>query len=206
MAVSGFIEIASDSPELANAPQAAAALSRAESAADRMAAMITDLLHFARIGGARPRRTDVDLDTLVATVVEDLHPVIEESDASVTANTAVTLTGDETLLRALVQNLIANAVKFSAASGVAPIVRVDAHRVSAGWRVAVDDNGPGVARELRERVFGLMERGDADDVAGTGIGLSTCRRIVEAHGGRIGIEDSSLGGASVWFVIADSAA
>ena len=205
MAVSGFIEIASDSPELANAPQAAAALARAESAADRMAAMITDLLHFARIGGAHPRRMELDLDVLVATVVEDLHALVGDTGASVTSETGIRVVGDETLLRALLQNLVANAVKFSAASGVVPRVRIEAHRVSAGWRVAVDDNGPGVAPELRERVFGLMERGDAEDVAGTGIGLSTCRRIVEAHGGRIGIEDSALGGASVWFVIADSA-
>ncbi|RWZ58307.1 hypothetical protein ELQ92_14890 [Labedella populi] len=55
-------------------------------------------------------------------------------------------------------------------------------------------------------MFGLMERGGAEEVVGTGIDLSTCRRIVEAHGSRSGIEDSSLGGASVWFVIADTAA
>ena len=69
-----------------------------------------------------------------------------------------------------------------------------------GWRVAVDDNGPGVAPEDRERVFGLMERA-ASAVAGLGIGLSTCRRAVEAHGGLMAIDESDAGGASVWFTL-----
>ncbi|MFA4841396.1 MAG: ATP-binding protein, partial [Agrococcus sp.] len=55
--------------------------------------------------------------------------------------------------------------------------------------------------DQRERVFGLLERGEAPGVDGLGIGLSTCRRIVEAHGGRIGIDESPLGGASVWVVL-----
>jgi signal transduction histidine kinase len=201
MAVSGFLELATDSPEMANAPHAAKALARAESAADRMAAMITDLLDFARIGGARPRRLPIELDPLVSSVVEDLDATIGSTAATVVIETPLQVHGDETLLRALLQNLVANAVKFSAAAGVVPRVHVRAERVSAGVRVTVDDNGPGVPTEQRERVFDLMERAAGSEIAGLGIGLSTCRRIVEAHGGRIGIDEAALGGASVWFVL-----
>nr|WP_228507208.1 GAF domain-containing sensor histidine kinase [Plantibacter sp. VKM Ac-2880] len=203
MAVSGFLELATDSPEMANAPHAAKALARAESAADRMAVMITDLLDFARIGGARPRRERVDLEPLVSSVIEDLDAVIVATGATVVIDTPLPVHGDETLLRALLQNLIANAVKFSAADGAVPHVLVQAERVSAGVLVAVEDNGPGVAPEQRERVFDLMERAAGSEVAGLGIGLSTCRRIVEAHGGRIEIDESGLGGASVWFLLPD---
>lgn len=201
MAVSGFLELATESPEMVNAPEAAKALARAESAADRMARMITDLLHFARVGGAQPRSVPVVFDDLVGSVLEDLHAAVTESSATVVVDAPVTITGDETLLGAVVQNLIANALKFSAASGVVPCIEIHAHEVSAGWRVSVDDNGPGIPAAERERVFALMERAVGDDVAGLGIGLSTCRRIVQAHGGSIGIEDSALGGASVWMVL-----
>ncbi|PSL39152.1 GAF domain-containing protein [Labedella gwakjiensis] len=201
MAVSGFLELATDSPEMVNAPEAAKALARAESAADRMARMITDLLHFARVGGTQPRRVPIDLEDLVSSVLEDLHAPIEQTGATVVVDAPFTIVGDETLLGAVVQNLVANALKFSAVSGAMPRIEVHAHEVSAGWRVSVDDNGPGVPRAQRERVFDLMERAVGDEVAGLGIGLSTCRLIVQAHGGSIGIDDSALGGASVWMVL-----
>ena len=198
-ALRGFLELASSSPELADAPFATMALSRAELAADRMNALVVDLLEYARVGG-RARRTAVDLGAVVAAVVEDLDAQLAGSGATVRVGDLPEVTGDETMLRALLQNLLANAVKFTAASGVAPVVSVACDEISDGWRVAVDDNGPGVPPADRERVFGLMERA-ASTVDGLGIGLSTCRRIVEAHGGLMGIDDSDAGGASVWFTL-----
>lgn len=203
MAVSGFLELATDSPEMVNAPFAATVIARAESAASRMAIMITDLLTFAQAGGSQPRREQIDLQFLVNSVVEDLHSAIEETGAKVVVDAPVRLLGDPTLLRALLQNLVANAIKFSAAAGDTPVVEVRAQEISTGWRLTVDDNGPGIAPQQRESVFDLMDRGTAHGVSGLGIGLSTCRRIVQAHGGRIGIEDSGLGGASVWVVLPD---
>ncbi len=200
-AVAGFIELAAMDPRLADAPHAAHALERADAAADRMGAMITDLLEYARLGGAQPRRDDLDLAPIAAAVVDDLDTAITSSVATVTAGFDARVTGDETLLRALLQNLVANALKFSVASGVSPHVDIRSVAIEGGTRLTVDDNGPGIPLDQRDRVFGLMERGDAGDVPGLGIGLSTCRRIVEAHGGRIGVEESPLGGARVWVVL-----
>jgi signal transduction histidine kinase len=201
MAVSGFIELAADSPEMADAPQATESLARAESAATRMGTMIGDLLDYARAGGARPRQDDVDVQHVVRAVVDDLSTVIAAAGARIEVDAAIRLTGDATLLRALVQNLVANAIKFTSAVGVEPHIVIVAETLVGGWRLSVDDNGPGVAPEDRERVFDLMDRGSSDDVPGLGIGLSTCQRIVEAHGGSIGIGESALGGASVWVVL-----
>ncbi|CAD6008877.1 GAF domain-containing sensor histidine kinase [Agreia sp. COWG] len=200
-AVSGFIELAADSPEVVAAPQVAAALFRADAAATRMGAMIADLLDYARLGGARPRREQVALPDLIGDVLDDLDQALTATDTEVTVDADARISGDPTLLHALFQNLIANAVKFSHAVGVTPRVEVRAYALDGSWRVTVDDNGPGVPAEQRERVFGLMERGAAGDAPGLGIGLSTCRRIVEAHGGSIGIDDSPLGGASVWVIL-----
>jgi signal transduction histidine kinase len=201
MAVSGFLELASDSPEMVNAPEAAKSLARAESAADRMARMITDLLHFARVGGAQPRMVDIDLEELVRTVLEDLDSSIRETGAGIIVDARLDVVGDRTLLGAVIQNLVANALKFSSAEGKAPQIGITAMEISSGWRISVDDDGPGVPISERERVFALMERAVGDEIAGLGIGLSTCRRIVQAHGGSMGIEDSALGGASVWLVL-----
>jgi len=198
-AVAGFVELAATSPELDSAPDARQWLARADAAAGRMQAMIADLLDYARLGGAHPRRESLDLPEIVATVIDDLDATIADTGARVTADVPGTVVGDPTLVRALLQNLVANAVKFSAAAGATP-PRVDirASEVDGVCRITVDDNGPGVPAEQRMRVFDLMERGSAEGVPGLGIGLATCRRIVEAHGGRIGIEDSPLGGARVW--------
>ncbi|WP_306232189.1 sensor histidine kinase [Agrococcus beijingensis] len=198
-ALQGFLELATDSPELADAPQASRALERAESAASRMGAMVADLLDFARLGG-QARREPVDLGAVLRDVVDDLDAQLRASSATVSVGELPQVDGDATQLRALLQNLVANAVKFSAATREAPVVEVRAQLLSGGWRITVDDDGPGVPLEQRERVFALLERG-ASDVEGLGIGLSTCRRIVEAHGGRIGIDDSPLGGASVWVLL-----
>lgn len=199
-ALTGFIELAVDSPDIVNAPAAAQALSRAESAAVRMDDMISDLLAYARVGGASPQRARVDLGAVTASVLEDLHSEIEASAAHIVRDVEIEPIGDPTLLRAVLQNLVANAVKFTVAAGRTPQIEIRAHAVHEGWRVTVDDNGPGVPVDDRERVFALMERG-ASEADGLGIGLSTCRRVVELHGGRIGIDDSPLGGARVWMLL-----
>jgi signal transduction histidine kinase len=157
--------------------------------------------------GGRVDQAPVDLHAQALAVVEDLSAEVAAGGGSIEVSGLPTVPGDQTLLRVLLQNLISNALKFSRPGTpfAAPAqVRVAAERVSGGWRVAVDDNGPGVPEAERERVFGLLERGDdpaTRGVQGWGIGLSTCQRIVEAHGGRIGIDDSPLGGASVWMLL-----
>jgi signal transduction histidine kinase len=200
-AVAGFIELAADSPEVVAAPMVAAALFRADAAAMRMDSMIADLLDFARLGGARPRRQPLELDDLLTAVLDDLDQAIRITETVVTVDAEAHLSGDPTLLGALFQNLVANAVKFSHAAGVDPRVDIRAYELDGNWRITVDDNGPGVPEDQRERVFGLMERNTSSDTPGLGIGLSTCRRIVDAHGGSIGIGESPLGGASVWVLL-----
>jgi signal transduction histidine kinase len=205
MALSGFIELAADSPELSDAPQASRALARAEAAADRMSTMISDLLDFARVGGEVPRLAAVDVEDVMAAVIDDLDTPLAQTRATIEVDAPAPVVADPTLLRGLLQNLVANAVKFSATTSDAPHIIVRVEPLPDGSRITVDDNGPGIPEPQREKVFGLMERGDQTDVAGLGIGLSTCRRIVEGHHGRIGIAESPAGGASVWVVLPHAA-
>ena len=99
------------------------------------------------------------------------------------------------------QNLVATALKF-VRPGVPPQDDVAATRTALGWWVTVADNGPGVPLSEWDRVFEPFNRVDKS-VPGAGIGLSTCKRIVEAHGGRIGLSASPTGGALVWFELPD---
>jgi len=195
-ALTGFLEIALDSGEIDPASTAAMALARADGAAGRMNDMVTELLAYAK-AGARLQRTDVDLGAVVGAVLEDLDAAISEASAVVTCDADLHVAGDPMMLRMLLQNLVANAVKFGRAAGREPRVAITAVERADAWELAVDDDGPGVPPAARERVFDVMERAAGDDVPGLGIGLSTCRRVVEAHGGRILIEDSALGGARV---------
>jgi signal transduction histidine kinase len=170
----------------------AALLTRAASAADRMRAMI-DALHDYAVAGTGLSPDRVDLTELVA----ELEP-----DARVSA--LPTVTADPDQMRMLMANLLSNATHF-VREGATPRVAVDAARVGDGWRVEVVDDGRGIPAEDRERVFEPMVRLDKT-VPGTGVGLSTCRRIVEAHGGRIGLAEAPGGGTVAWFELPDGAA
>ncbi|GAA4189732.1 hypothetical protein GCM10022219_05940 [Microbacterium oryzae] len=198
-ALTGFLEIAADDAEAAGAMRAASLMARAGAAADRMGDMIADVLAFARAGGAKPHLEDVDLGRLAREVVDDLSGPDDASAITLAADVAVR--ADPALLRPLLQNLVVNARKFAGAVRERPRIEVRAHALPSGWRITVDDDGPGIPVAERERVFRLFERGADEAAAGSGIGLATCRRLVAAHGGQIGVEESPLGGARFWVLL-----
>jgi signal transduction histidine kinase len=171
---------------------------RALGATGRMQSLIDDLLAYARVG-AELQRVPVDLAGVLADVREDLAAPL--ADATLVLGDLPTVTGDPVQLRAVVQNLVANAAKFTR-PGEPPYVEVDGTRIDGGWRVEVCDRGPGIPEDQRDRVFQPLARID-EDVEGSGIGLSTCRRIIEAHGGRIGLADAANGGTCAWFELPD---
>lgn len=167
---------------------------RAVGGAERMQSLIDDLLAFARVGGEL-QRTSVDLAAVLADVRLDLAAPL--ADATFVTGDLPTVVGDAVQLRAVLQNLVANAAKFTR-PGQKPHIEVDATRIGDSWRIEVLDRGPGIAEDQRERVFQPLARVD-DSIEGSGIGLTTCRRIVEAHGGRIGLTDTAYGGTCAWF-------
>jgi signal transduction histidine kinase len=100
----------------------------------------------------------------------------------------------------LFQNLISNAIKFC--KDRVPRVQVDAVAAAGRWRFSVTDNGIGLAPEYRGRLFVIFKRlHGRSEYPGTGIGLAICKRIVEHHGGEIGIESAPEGGSVFWFTL-----
>ena len=162
----------------------------------RMVTLIDDLLDYARVGGGL-NNVEVELDDVVEAVTEDLLAPLHEAGAQVIAKDLPVVRGDWAQLYSVFQNLISNAARFGRA-GVSPRIVITAERAADRWRIEVADNGTGVAEDRRAAMFALLARG-SKSVPGSGIGLATCKRIVEAHGGRIGMDDSPEGGLLVWF-------
>lgn len=161
----------------------------------RMQEMIRDILAFARLGGAL-NLAPTDLGALARDVSADLG-VTADDDPRITIGELPVVTGDATQLRAVLQNLVSNALKFG---GPEPRVELRSRRTPDGWRIEVGDRGPGIDPDDVGRVFDPFVRGNTE-IEGTGIGLATCRRIVHAHSGSIGIQPREGGGTTAWFQI-----
>jgi signal transduction histidine kinase len=167
---------------------------------ERMRHLIDDLLAYSRVGSRPLELRVVDCFRVLARVDLDLRGIITESDASIEIAELPTVRADPEQLERLFENLLSNAVKFRGPEP--PRVRVFAERDGAEWRFSVIDNGIGIEPRQAERVFNMFQRLHArSEYAGTGIGLSICKRIVERHGGRIWVEQAEGGGSAFRFTI-----
>ena len=175
--------------------------------AKRLQVLINDLLTFSRVGRANEVLVRLPLDAALDTAITAVAAAVEESGAVIERPDHLPeVTGDATLLAMLWQNLISNGIKFRAA-GRAPVVRITAAEQPGGmWQFCVQDNGIGIQPEFAEKIFVIFQRLHGRDAyPGTGIGLALCKRIVEHHGGEIGLEEPEGGGARVCFTLPSAA-
>lgn len=202
-AVMGYVQELADLPSVAEDPEGSWLAERAGQSAARMYAQMTELLDYGHVGG-RLGSEEVDLGRVAYLVRDDLGDLVRAGGADLVIHTLPVVRGDENQLRSVLQNLISNALKFTL-PGVPARVTVSARRGASGTRVEVADRGVGVPVGQAAGVFTLFERTGQVDVEGHGIGLATCRRVVEAHGGRIGLESRDGGGTVAWFELPDNA-
>lgn len=166
--------------------------------ASRMQRLIQDLLAFSRIGTAGKEFACVSSEEVLGRVLRNLSLAIEDSHAEITHGPLPEVFADEGQLVQLLQNLIANAIKYH--SDIAPLVHIAAEYESERdqWVFSVRDNGLGIESQYFEKIFGMFQRlHGREEFSGTGIGLAICRKIVERHGGAISVE-SSLGHGSIF--------
>jgi signal transduction histidine kinase len=172
--------------------------------AQRMQALIQDLLAYSRVGSKPEEASDVDLNAVVTDVRRLLRQALEESGGEVVTTGLPTVVGRERQFTQLLQNLIGNALKFRHPDRK-PRVEVVAERLPTAWRITVRDNGIGFDPKHADRIFQIFQRlHGRDQYAGTGIGLAICKRIVELNGGRIGAESVEGQGSTFWFTVPDS--
>ncbi|TKV29091.1 GAF domain-containing sensor histidine kinase [Arthrobacter sp. NamB2] len=194
--VVGLAELAEDEPALQEGP-AGTYFKRIGASALRMASMVENLLGYSRVGGAAHPRV-VPLAEVVGAAVDDLGHSVD--GVRITADDFEGK-ADREQLRVLIQNLLTNAVAY-ARPGVPPEVRITGTGTPESWRLDVADNGKGIPPEDYDRVLEPLVRLEREgDPAGTGIGLATCVRIAQAHGGRLTFDQTPGGGLTVrvWF-------
>ncbi len=163
---------------------------RAERDLDEMTALIDDALAVARGMATERQLNDVDLGEVLRIVVQDYSGV-----SLTTPEGALMMRADPVALRRLFSNLVDNAVRYG---GGGPDITVSAGH--EGWRVTVDDDGPGIPAAERALVlepFYRRETSRSRETGGSGLGLAIAKQIVEAHGGTIALDQSPAGGLRV---------
>jgi signal transduction histidine kinase len=173
----------------------------AQRSAKRLNTMVEGILEMHQVK-ANLSLGSVDLQRLARDAIAELGPILHKSGASLKVSELPTVRGDERLIFRVFLNLINNAVKF-ARPGIPPQIRMDSRRRDAAWEVSVTDNGLGVPSSKQKLVFETFARLHPNK-PGNGIGLPTVAQIVAAHGGEVGIRDTSSGqGAEFWFTLPD---
>ncbi|HEV3066638.1 MAG TPA: CHASE3 domain-containing protein [Streptosporangiaceae bacterium] len=168
--------------------------------AKRMQALINDLLAFSRVGRTAQRREPVSCAVLLAQAWANLAADVRRTHATIEVGELPVVLGEASLLTAVFQNLIGNALKFCADEP--PRVSVSARRDGESWLFSFRDNGIGIEPEYAERIFVIFQRlHDKATYPGTGIGLAMARKIIEYHGGRIWLDTTITAGARFWFTL-----
>ncbi|GGL01066.1 ATP-binding protein [Deinococcus radiotolerans] len=167
----------------------------------RMQQLIQDLLSFARVTSQREPPQPTDPNRVLDQLRADLAAPITQTGATLSADPLPTVMVSSTQLRRLLQNLIGNALKFHR-PGTPPHVHVSARHEGQEVQFTVQDNGIGIPPEYHDRIFTIFQRlHGRDEYPGTGIGLSVARRIVEGHGGRMGVHSTPGQGTTFWFTL-----
>ena len=167
---------------------------------ERMERLILDLLEYSRVGTHSKPFQVVDSSTILENTLKNLAGTLHSKGALVTHDPLPEIIADSTQIGQLFQNLIGNAIKFCRCD--TPRVHVSALCKEREHIFYVQDNGIGIAPEYAEEIFAAFRRlHDGDEFPGTGLGLSTCARIVERHRGRIWVESKPGEGSTFCFTL-----
>jgi len=176
---------------------------RIANAADKMQALLADLLELSRVGRIINPPEEINLVTLTREAFETLDARIRSTNIHVSISPDLPIIfGDRFRLREVLENLIDNAAKYTAGQPD-PVVEIGARIQNDEQVIFVKDNGIGIESKYQTRIFSLFEKLNPIS-EGTGIGLALVKRIIETHGGKIWVESEGLGkGAMFCFTIPD---
>ena len=163
--------------------------------------MATQMLDISRFeGGQMPvKKTEGDLARIAQTALDFVAPSAEDRRLLLASDGPFPAVFDADLIRRVLVNLVANAVKFTRRGGE---VKIIVSREGSDVRVAVADDGAGIPPEYHDKIFEKFGQVEGDKKKfGTGLGLTFCKLAVEAHGGRIGVDSETGKGSTFWFTL-----
>lgn len=168
--------------------------------AQRMHALVEALLEYSRSGevGDAPLEA-VPVEKVVSDVITNLRSAISETNADVSCGPLPVVTANPLHLTQVFENLIGNALKYR--SQQPPRISVTAVEETGDWVFSVQDNGIGIAPEYQAQIFGIFKRLHGNEYPGTGIGLATCKKIVDRRGGTIWVESEPGKGSRFLFTL-----
>lgn len=166
-----------------------------------MQTLVHDLLAYSRAGTQALRRERVSLETVLRNAKQNLQMAIIECRPAITQDPLPLVDCDPGKLAQVFQNLLSNAMKFRKPDEPLAI-HISAALEALTWKITVKDNGIGFEQEFADRIFVVFQRlHEIGAYPGTGIGLAICKRIVEAHGGRIWAESQPGAGSAFHFTL-----
>jgi len=170
-----------------------------ETATRRMSDLLSDLLAYTHVPTLQRTFGPVEMNDVLDQVLRLCSISMEETGASITAEPLPCIRGDASQLGQVMQNLIANALKYRGSRP--PSIHIQAEQKGESWLFSVRDNGIGFEQKYAVQIFGLFKRLHKDRYPGTGLGLAICKRIIERHGGQIWAESSPDSGSTFYFSI-----
>lgn len=164
----------------------------------RMQALIQDLLVYSRVDTRGAALTPVNAEQAVHKALANLRSLIDESGACITTNALPEVYADKSQLTMVLQNLIHNSIKFCKEK--TPEIVISAIQKGCEWHFSVKDNGIGIDRKYKEKIFIIFQRlHTRTEYPGTGIGLAMCKKIIERHNGSIWFESKPGQGSTFFF-------
>jgi signal transduction histidine kinase len=180
-------------------------LDRIERSTRRMLTLVDDLLAYTSAGDAALLLEPVDTERLALDVAAARMDGADGARPSIDVGDLPLVAADAVLIRRVLDQLVGNAVRFVRHGAAARVTLGATEQAGGWWRVEVADRGIGVPAGHRERIFAPFHRTpSAEGYPGTGLGLAVCRRIVELHGGQIGVDANPGGGSIFWFTVSAS--
>jgi PAS domain S-box-containing protein len=198
--INGFIELLQKNNTVSLDEKSNRFLNIISSSAKQMGQLIDDLLQFSRMGKASLKFSQIDMNFMVARIIEDLENSYSTNKIEWNLKTLPLVLADTPLLKLAVENLISNAVKYSAKANPPKIEFGCLQQNKTEVVFYVKDNGAGFNMQYVDKLFGVFQRlHSSDEYEGTGIGLATVRRIIHKHGGRTWAEGEEKKGATFYF-------
>ncbi len=200
-AMGSYANLLAEEYETTFGPEGSRWLGYISAGAQRMTALLRELLGYASIDGEVDSLVPLALDDALASALLDLSQAIEDADVQITQEPLPIVLGNEFQMERLFLNLIGNAIKFRSETEQ-PQVWIRVSETALEWRISVTDNGIGIKPEYHQRIFEIFRRvSPRSEHEGTGIGLAVCEKIVAAHGGTIGVESTADQGSQFWFTL-----